>query len=159
MRYWLYKCNVEGGPAGYWGDWRTNVFASRKKEIEWGGDYSTLSPEVHKHLRESVEAGDVIAAYQTDQRLVVGFCRITRMSGRAGQRKIWLTPIHELNPGFAIHERKHGSPLESSTAVRGMLMLRELDKTEMETLVRLSGAPARVLRGRGPASGRTQRTA
>lgn len=26
MRYWLYKCNVEGGPAGYWGDWLQMVF-------------------------------------------------------------------------------------------------------------------------------------
>ena len=150
MRYWLYKCNLEGGPAGYWGDWRTAVFASRAKETQWGGDYSTRSEEVHKHLAETIAAGDVIAAYQTDERLVVGFCVVTRMTGRAGAREIWLAPIHELSPGFAIHEHKRGTPLEISAAVQGPVMMRQLEKPEMEALVRLAGAPARVLKGRPP---------
>jgi len=148
MRCWLYKCNLEGGPAGYWGDWRKDVFATRKKEIQWGGDYSTRSNEVHKHLAETIAAGDVIAAYQTDERLVVGFCVVTRMTGRPGDRKIWLAPLHELSPGFAVHDHKHGTPLAASAAVRGPVMLRELDKREAEALVRLAGAPARVLKGR-----------
>ena len=152
MRYWLYKCNVGGGPAGYWGDWRKDVFASRKKEVQWGGDYSTESPEVHRYLAECIDKDDVIVAYQTDERRVVGFCVVTRMQGPPGRRKIWLEPLHELRPGFAIHEHKRGTPLERSNAVRGPVMMRELERAEMETLVQLSGAPSSVLKGqRAPA--------
>jgi len=148
MRYWLYKCNLEGGPAGFWGDWRKHVFASRKREIQWGGDYSTRSPEVHRYLSEGIAAGDVIVAYQTDKRLVVGFCEVTRMTGAPGKREIWLAPLHELTPGFPIHDFKKGTPLERSGAVRGMVMMRELEKVEMEAMVRLSGAPKSLVRGR-----------
>jgi hypothetical protein len=35
MCYWIYKINVDGGPAGYWDDWRTMVF-NQKEETEWG---------------------------------------------------------------------------------------------------------------------------
>lgn len=147
MLYWLYKCNLEVGPAGYWGDWRNSVFASTAEEVEWGGDYSTSSNEVHKHLAESIAAGDVVAAYQTDERSVAGLCVVTRMTGRPGDRKVWLAPLHELPPGFAIHEHKHGTPLEDSAAVGGPVLLRELDKREMQALVRLAGAPVQVLKG------------
>jgi hypothetical protein len=157
MRYWLYKCNRDGGPAGYWGDWRSDVFASRKKEIPWGGDRSSRSPEVHRHLGV-VARGDVVVAYQTDEKTVVGFCVVTLVAGGdpgdPGDRAIWLAPIHELSPGFAIHDHEHGTPLETSTAVRGPVMLRELEKAEMEALVRLSGTPQRVLDGEPPASRR-----
>jgi hypothetical protein len=95
----------------------------------------------------------VVVAYRTDERLVVGFCVVTRMTGRPGEREIWLAPIHELSPGFAIHDHKHGTPLEASNAVRGAVMIRELEGPEMETLVRLSGAPARVLRGKPSVGG------
>lgn len=147
MRYWLYKCNVGGGPAGYWGDWRKHVFASRKKEIEWGGDYSTESHEVHRYLSDCIAKDDVIVAYQTDERMVVGFCVVTRMQGAPGSRKIWLAPLHELSPGFPIHDHKRGTPLERSHAVRGPVMMRELERAEMESLVKLAGAPSSVMKG------------
>ncbi len=59
VRYWLYKCNVEGGPAGYWGDWRGMVF-NKKGPVPWGGDYSTRSPEVSNYLANEVSTDDVI---------------------------------------------------------------------------------------------------
>lgn len=30
MRYWIYKCNTQGGPAGDWGDWASDVFAAEE---------------------------------------------------------------------------------------------------------------------------------
>jgi hypothetical protein len=65
VRYWLYKCNIEAGPAGYWGDWRGMVF-NKKGPVQWGGDYSTRSPEVSNYLASEVSADDVIVAYQTN---------------------------------------------------------------------------------------------
>ncbi|UYF96604.1 hypothetical protein OCS65_13020 [Rhodococcus aetherivorans] len=153
MTYWLYKCNAEeGGPSGYAGDWLRGVF-SRGEPTDWGGDYSTLSPEVSKHLAEDVAAGDVVAAYQTDSKSVVGFCTVARLTGEAGDRTIFLQPIHWLTPAFPIHERKVGTPLEHSVAVNGPAAFRELSTAEMTALVTLSGAPERVLEGKPPRDG------
>ncbi|NGP06784.1 hypothetical protein G6038_15100 [Rhodococcus sp. 14C212] len=148
MGFWLYKCNAaEGGPSVYCGDWLRGVF-SRGAPVEWGGDYSTLSGEVSKHLAEEVTAGDVVAAYQTDSKSVVGFCTVTKLTGEPGVRRIYLQPIHWLTPAFPVHERKAGTPLESSNAVNGPAVFRELPDAEMQALVTLSGAPDRVLEGK-----------
>lgn len=152
MRYWLYKCNVDGGPAGYWGDWRSMVFV-KKGATQWGGSYSTESFEVWHHLDETVAAGDVVVAYQTDTTSVVGFCSVTKVTGPSGDRRLWLKPIEYLDPGFKIHQAKKGTVLESSAAVSGPVMLRELERNEMAELVRLAGAPKRVLKGQEPVGG------
>lgn len=152
MRYWLYKCNIEGGPAGYAGDWRNGVFRS-EGATEWGGHYSTASPEVARLLDDFVNVGDVVVAYQTNEKAIVGFCRIDDIEGKPGDLKVVLQPIHELAEPFLIHQHKKGTVLERSSAVQGPVMLRELERSEMEELVRLSGAPRFVLKGADPPGG------
>ncbi|HEX7197786.1 MAG TPA: hypothetical protein VF364_13250 [Candidatus Limnocylindria bacterium] len=155
MRFWIYKNNLAGGPAGYWGDWPS---AFRKKgPVGWGGHYSTTSAEVSRYLDEVISAGDVVVAYQTDRKVVIGFLRVeqlkpTRRGGSSGL-ELQLQPIHLLDPPWKIHEHKRGTPLESSSAVNGRVMLRELDGDAMKALVSLTGAPARVLQGRQPPGG------
>jgi hypothetical protein len=146
MQYWIYKNNRQGGPAGYRGDWAADVFSSTKN-TQWGGSYSTASFEVLKALDERVAAGDVVAAYQTDDRVVVGFCTITSIKGRPGDRKLYLKPIHHLKTPLKIHEAKHGTVLADSIAVNGPVMLRELSKAEMAELLRSAGAPSTILKG------------
>ena len=146
MQYWIYKNNRVGGPAGYWGDWAAHVFDSTKA-IEWGGSYSTTSPEVLRTLDERVAVGDVIVAYQTDDKQIVGFCKITAIKGRTGDRKLHLKPIYRLKTPLKIHEAKRGTILASSSAVNGRVMLRELSKAEMTELLRVAGAPSTLLRG------------
>lgn len=148
MKYWLYKNNrAEGGPAGFWGDWYDGVF-SQNESVEWGGHYSTLSPEVAIRLNEDVAAGDVVVAYQTDDKAVVGFARIAKITGGPDSRKLYLKPLHFLAQPFEIHKHKKGTVLENSAAVNGPVMMRELTKEEMATLVDLAGAPRSVLQGK-----------
>jgi hypothetical protein len=151
MRYWLYKCNIEGGPAGYWGDSRGTVF-NKKGPVQWGGDYSTRSREVSKYLADDVAAGDVVVAYQTDLLAVVGYCTVAKITGAPGDRKLWLQPFDVVDPSFRVHDHKVGNVLEESIAVNGPVMLRELTIAEIRTLLDLAGSPQRVLRGR-PSSG------
>ena len=154
MRYWIYKVNTAGGPAGFWGDWRSMVFG-KKGPVRWGGHYSTRSAEVVRRIEDDLASGDVVVVYQTDKREVVGLCIIDSLKPRRkyGRTEIHLQPIAVLTPGFRIHDHKVGTPLESSKAVNGMVMLRELSLTEMRALVSLSGAPRRVLKGSAPAGG------
>lgn len=152
MRYWLYKCNIEGGPAGYWGDWRGMVF-NKPGPVQWGGDYSTRSREVSSYLASEVSTGDVVVAYQTNLRAVVGYCAVSRITGPPREKKLWLQPFEVVDPPFLIHDNKVGSVLEQSLAVNGRVMLRELCRTEMKSLIDMTGSPQRVLRGQAPANG------
>lgn len=145
MRYWLYKCNArDGGPSGYSGDWLADVFPW-KRASEWGGHYSTRSAEVAHRLNDDVAPGDVVVAYQTDLKAVVGFCRISKITGPHGDRRLFLKPLHVVKPPFKIHDHKSGTPLASSHAVNGMVMLRELERAEAELIAKLSGTPKAVL--------------
>jgi hypothetical protein len=134
-RYWLYKKkNGEG----------TDPFTSTG-EIEWFGHYSTRSAEVARTLNEDVAVGDVVVAYQTDLKGVTGYLQVSRIEGPRDDKKLFVRPIHRVDPPFLIHEHKAGTSLANSGAVGGMVMLRELSAEEMRELVQLSGAPARVL--------------
>lgn len=152
MRYWLYKVNRRGGPAGWSGDWEEDLFASAKSR-RWGGHEASLSPEVHRALDEEISVGDVIVAYQTDRKVVVGYARVESVTGRPRARGIVLQPIERVDPPLKIHEHKHGTPLASSNAVKGPVMLRELQRSEMEALLLLTKTPKRVLKGRASTSG------
>lgn len=152
MRYWLYKCNTEGGPAGYWGHWRTMVF-HKKSATEWGGHYATRSTASRSYIENDAAPGDVVVAYQTDDQEVVGFCVISNVKGPSGDKKLYLKPIELLTTPFKIHRHKQGTSLEGSWVVRGPSMLAELSRENMEDLIALSGAPKRVLQGKPKARG------
>lgn len=150
--YWIYKNSLDGGPAGYWGDWLMMVFNSDREE-QWGGSYSTRSPIVARFLDQDVAKADVIVAYQTDLRSVVGFCVVTRVTGPPGDRKLYLKPIERLAQPAKIHALKKGMSLDGAWSLRSPLMLNSLTSGEMRLLVQLRGAPARVLAGKAASNG------
>jgi len=139
-RYWL--CKKKDG-AG------VDPFANQG-EIEWCGHYSTRSAEVARTLNDDVSVGDVVVAYQTDLKAVIGYFRLTRIEGPSDEKKLFVKPIHRLDPPFPIHQHKAGTSLADSRAVGGMAMLRELSAKEMGELVQLSGAPEHVLVAHAP---------
>jgi hypothetical protein len=155
LRFWLYKVKKGSAKPGAAGDWETDVFSSAEP-VEWGGHHSTRSVEVAKTLNEGVSVGDVVVAYQTDAKTVVGYLRLVRVEGPRDARRLFLQPIHRIDPPFPIHEHKAGTSLAESAAVRGSVMLRELSEQEMQDLVRLSGAPESVVRAEDPPGGRLQ---
>jgi hypothetical protein len=155
VRFWLYKVKRGSAKPGAGDDWETDVFSSAEP-VEWGGHRSTRSAEVAKTLNDGVSVGDVVVAYQTDAKTVVGYLRLVRIEGPRDARRLFLQPIHRIDPPFPIHEHKAGTSLAESTAVSGSVMLRELSQAEMQDLVRLSGAPESVVRAEDPPGGRLQ---
>jgi len=144
-RYWLYKKKNGDG---------ADPFASTGDELEWCGHYSTRSAEVASTLNDDVAVGDVVVAYQTDVKGVTGYLRVTRIEGPRDDKRLFVRPVHRVDPPFLIHQHKAGTTLATSSAVGGMVMLRELSAEEMRELVELSGAPARVLRADEPLGAR-----
>ncbi len=124
-----------------------------KGPVQWEGVYPTRSPEVSNYLASEVSADNVIVAYQTNLRTVVGYCTVSKITGPPGVRRLWLQPFEVADPPFRIHDHKMGGVLEQPIAVNGPVMLRELNRTEMKTLLDLAGGPQRVLRGQPPANG------
>lgn len=145
--YWLYKNNaIEGGPAGYSGDWVPDVFDDDQVG-DWGGHYSTRSREVSNYLNEDVRPGDVVVAYQTDDKEIVGFCQVERLEGPPDDKHLFLKPIYRLETPLKIHTAKIGTILERSSAVNGRVMMRPLSRLEMREILRLSHAPLALLHG------------
>lgn len=151
MRYWLYKVNRDGGPRTDGGDWVQDVFAKRSAQ-DWGGSDCTFSPESIHLIDDEMSVGDVVVAYQTDDQAVVGFCRVERIYGDPGEKRLVLQPIQRVSPGLHIHQHKHGTTLATSSAVNGPVMLRELERAHMDVLLALTSSPRRVLQGK-PAPG------
>ena len=156
MRYWLYKCNRRPNPVGASGDWAADVF-SGDEAVTWPGHRASRAREVHRALDELVRPGDVVACLQTDDRALVGFCRVVELVGEAGDLDISLQPIHRFAEPFPVHDARRGTSLDRSPALIGRVTLRGLSPEEMEELVALTGAPKRVLRGR-PAANRGRRS-
>ena len=91
--------------------------------------------------------------HQTDDEAVVGFCRVERVYGEPGEKRMVVLPIERVSPGFRIHRHKHGTVLATSSAVNGPVMLRELDGAHMDVLLKLSGTPRRLMQGKPKAGG------
>lgn len=146
MRYWMFKCSIGERPSARFGDWIAGVF-SKKGPVQWGGHSSTKSPTVWRLLDNKVAAGDVVVAYQSDLKSVVGFCRIKTITGEPGDRKLWLKPLEVLAAPFPIHDHKARTCLAGSHAVDGHAMLAELTVGQMRALLSGAGATPGILEG------------
>jgi hypothetical protein len=152
MRFWFYKCNVRPNGTGTSGDWLAEVFSS-SDTVVWPGHSGSGSAEVHRALDERMSVGDVVVAFQTNRRAIMGMCRVNEVVGDPGAVDLVLAPIHCFATPFRVHEARVGTSLERCGALIGRVALRELTRDEMVTLVDLSGAPKRVLRGRAASRG------
>lgn len=106
-----------------------------------GGHYSTRSAQVSRVINEDLSVGDLVAAYQTDDKEVVGLCRVVKLDGPQGDIKIHLEPVFEAVTPLRLHEAKAGTSLETAVAVKSRYMLTEMTRTEASDLFRLLGAP------------------
>ena len=152
MRFWIYKCNNRPNGRGTSGDWLAEVFSSAEPVV-WPGHSGSGAAEVHQALDERMSIGDVVVAFQTNRRAIMGMCRVTGVVGDPGAIDLVLEPIHCFGEPFRVHEARAGTSLERCAALIGRVTLRELSRDEMVTLIDLSGAPKRVLRGRAAAGG------
>lgn len=73
MNLWVYKCNrVQQEFASAYGDW--DKLFRRPVAQEWGGSWCTANPVGRQIINERMQPGDLVLAYQTDARNIVGLC-------------------------------------------------------------------------------------
>jgi hypothetical protein len=73
---WVYKCNINEDACG---DWKEFFEGDRKGTGEWGGTWCIKNPYSRQILREEMEKGDLVLAWQTDQQQAVGLCRVVAL--------------------------------------------------------------------------------
>jgi len=106
---WVYKCNRKKQKfARAYGDWE-DVFR-KTKAVKWGGSWCTNNPVSKNIMNELMRAGDLVLAYQTDDRKIVGVCRLVKITGKRNDRILWLEPLDRFNPPTLIHELKVQMP-------------------------------------------------
>src|SRR4051812_6648218 len=86
---WVYKCNrKEQDFARAYGDWK-DVFRNPKTK-QWGGSWCTGN-SVSKHIiNELMQDGDLVLAYQTNDRNLVGVCRLAKITGERNERILFI---------------------------------------------------------------------
>src|SRR4051812_13557421 len=93
---WVYKCNRnEQDFAEAVGDWQ-DVFDT-KRSVKWGGSWCTNNPQSKHFFNEGVAAGDLVLAYQTDDRNIIGVCEVTRITGKPNERILYLKGLHRFD--------------------------------------------------------------
>lgn len=104
----VYKCNNDSaaGNAAY-GDWE-KVFGS-KGETSWGGEWSTDKPSHKRIVREVMQVGDLVLAWQTDRKGAIGLCEVTRLDASPMGRLIYLRPLERFSTPVRLHELKKTS--------------------------------------------------
>jgi hypothetical protein len=117
-QHWVYKVRKEivehSSAFGEWGE-----FFDEWKEDEWGGTWVTRSNESLRFLREEIEPGDRIWAYQVSSRRpgetkrIIGLTEVVEQ--RPSQRltadgeqatDLILRPLLRFQPPIAIHDEK-----------------------------------------------------
>jgi predicted RNA-binding protein with PUA-like domain len=147
VNVWVYKCNRnEQAFARAFGDW-DEVFRDSKVK-QWGGSRCTGNT-VSKHImNDLMRAGDLVLAYQTNDRALVGVCRLTRIAGERNERILFLKPLHRFDPAISIHGLKEQVPeLRSVSAfsnTRFPQTVYEVSPQESRILGRVCGMNLRV---------------
>jgi hypothetical protein len=146
---WVYKCNREEQPYSIaWGDWG-DVF-TKKGAVEWGGsDCTTNSVSTHI-LNVLMKPDDLILAYQTNDRTLVGVCRVAKLTGGPGEKRMWLKPLYRFDTPIPVHDLKRDRPelLRVRAFASGFpQMLYAVSKEEREVLAKLCGVNLTVVAG------------
>ncbi|SRR5258706_15870104 len=92
-RLWVYKCNERDEPyQTAWGNW-DDVF-DKPEEQEWGGEWGIKSPASIHILRQEMRPRDLILSYQTDRKVAVGLCELTKLTeDQDGKRVMIVKPL------------------------------------------------------------------
>ncbi len=85
---WVYKCNSKSSVGGHW-----EAFFSRSEPGPWGGTHCINSAPSRKIIREDLRVGDYILAWQTDEKVAWGLCRVVELRREGTDIRIVLQAV------------------------------------------------------------------
>ena len=138
---WVYKCNKDQKDHNSFGEW-SEFFDNPDQPSEWGGSWCTENNVSKNIMNERLGKGDLIFAYQTDERSIVGTCRVNRVTGERNERIIYLEPLEWFDDPVRIHDLKQQMPaLKSFSSFNGKVQgtLYPVSRDESRLLSKLCG--------------------
>jgi hypothetical protein len=103
----MYKCNANPRshqfPSGNWEDFFAEGDAG---DGCWGGTWSIKNKQSRKILLKEMRPGDLIIAFQSDQRGAIGLCRVRALPDEGGERHIILKPVLHFEAPVPLHDLK-----------------------------------------------------
>ncbi len=142
MSYWVYKVNSKESHAEYnkraFGDWQS-VFDSGE-EMEWGGTWATGDANSLRFLREEMQEGDIIFAYQTDKSAIMGLCVVKDFmvyDDDEDARDLWLQAKERFRKPFPV--------LRVKKEDRRLANIRAFQHNSLGTLHALTDSDAQAL--------------
>lgn len=108
QRLWIYKCNAKEGVRGNWDYFFDNVI----DELDWGStrDDSIKSNASRKILRQEMQVGDLILAWQSDMKVAIGLCRVAELENDGDDVTILLETVNRFKKPVNLLEWKKKYP-------------------------------------------------
>ena len=143
---YVYKCN--SNDEDNQGDWN-HFFDRQKGRGRWGGTWCIRNPCSAKILRERLQVGDYILAWQTNERAAYGICLVERLPVKGNEITIHLKLIERFDPPVRLLSHKKTVPAlaNGSAFVQGKLgTLFDTASDEAASILELCNASKAVKR-------------
>lgn len=103
---WVYKCNATSSAEGEWDYFFDDVGG----EGEWGGTWCINNHASRKIIRERLQVGDLVLAWQTDKQAAYGLCRVAALEDHGDDTGIILETLMRFAQPVKLLEWKERSP-------------------------------------------------
>lgn len=103
---WVYKCNAKADAQGDW----DYFFDEMDGQGEWGGTWCINNHASRKIIREQLQVGDLMLAWQTDKQAAYGLCQVAALEDDGQEIAIILKPVMRFAQPVKLLEWKERSP-------------------------------------------------
>ena len=143
---WVYKCNRSAESQGDWDEFFDCIVCGI-----WGGTWATTNSSSLKIIREEMQVGDLVLAWQSDKRLAIGLCRVKDLTEDGEKTHIVLDTIERFTiPVNLLKFKKGNRALMSGKAFRQGQMgtIFETTPDEAKEILRICGVKTLVIQPR-----------
>lgn len=105
---WVYKCNATSSAQGDWDSFFDDLGGDR--EGQWGGTWCINNHASRKIIRERLQVGDLVLAWQTDKQAAYGLCRVAALDDDGQEIAIILAPVMRFAQPVKLLEWKERKP-------------------------------------------------
>ena len=103
MKMWVYK-NTTTGTENPRASGDFNLLFHDGHVGEWGGKWA-FGARSARYLDGDMSEGDGVLCYQTNQRAILGFAEVAKLTFGSDAR-LWLRPLRLFDPPVRVHELK-----------------------------------------------------
>ncbi len=139
---WVYKCNSFSAAGGHWDHFFDHIGNGR-----WGGTHCIKNRASVKIIHERLQVGDLVLAWQTNERAALGLCRVSDLRWNGADIEIFLQVVQRFpSPVPLLRWKKKSPALEKGKAFQpaNVGTLFETTAAEAREILRICNVPLHV---------------